>query len=294
MGLTRVRARRRRVRLDSLGIAALLLLTLVLVGCGTPVSATIGIALVEPTRTPTALPPTATPTTAPTVPPTIPPTVPATSTATPLASITPTSGRPPVTPASDGSYVADWTLWGMGENDQHEYRRSYDEAKNEYQIALLTDDQEWSFYAPEGQKYQNFTLEIEAYPVDGPDSLGYGLVFRRQAPQTGKASERYIFYVTPQGRFSLFQVTPDNARKTLRQLDAPDRQGVIKVGKEPNRLKVICQGATITLLINDIEVFKLTNAAITQAGEIGVFATAPVGVKAMEVAYRNMVLTPLP
>jgi hypothetical protein len=290
MRLTLARARHRRVRLDSIGIAALLLLALVLGGCGTPVSATVGVALVEPTGTPTALPPTATPTAVPTVP----PTATLTSTPAPPPSITPTSARPPVTPTPDGGYVADWTLWGMGENDKHEYRRNYDEAKNEYHIALLTDDQEWSFYAPEGQKFQNFTLEVEAYRVDGPDSLGYGLVFRRQEPQSGKFSERYIFYVTPQGRFSFFQVSPDNTRKTLRQLDAPDRQGVIKVGSEPNHLKVICQGTTITLVINDIEVFKLTNAAVIQAGEIGVFATAPVGVKAMEIAFRDLRLTPLP
>jgi len=190
--------------------------------------------------------------------------------------------------------VADWSAWAVGENDQHEYNRSYDATKNEYHVALLTEDQQWSFYAPEGKKFQNFQLDIDAYRVGGPDGLGYGLVFRRQAPQQGKVSERYIFYVTAQGRFTLFQVSPDNKNTTLRQLDAPSQPGVIKVGNEPNHLSVTCQGATITLTINGVEVFKLTNATITQAGEIGVFVSIPVGGQSMEVAFRNMQLTPLP
>jgi hypothetical protein len=294
MGFACLSSRRRRVRLNSPGVAALLLLALFLGGCGVP-EATIGGSLVEPTRTPTPLPtPTATATVPPTVAPTATPTVAPTATSTPRPAITPSSIVPRTSPTPVGGYVTNWGTWGVGENDKHEYNRSYDATKNEYHVALLTDDQEWSFYAPEGKKFQNFQLDVEAYRVSGPDSLGYGLVFRRQEPQTGKVSERYIFYVTPQGRFTMFQVTPDNTQKTLRQLDAPAQPGVIKVGSEPNHLTVTCQGTTITLAINGTEVFTLTNASITQPGEIGVFASIPLGGESMEVAFRNLQLTSLP
>lgn len=291
MRVTGSRAGGRRWR-PTAGWIATALLALALSACGSATTATLGVTLAEPTATATALPPTATiaPTATATATPR--PSVAPTATGTPRPTVAPTVARPT---AVAGGYIANWATWDVGEDDQGRFRRGYDRAKDEYHVALTSEDQEWSFYAPEGQRFQNFTLEVEAYEVDGPDSGGYGLVFRRQPKPSDKpASERYIFYVTPQGRFKFFQVAADNTQKVLRQLDAPSQPGVIKVGKEPNRLKVTCQGTTVILAINDIEVFRLTNATIALGGEVGVFATSPTGASLMEVAFRKLQLRPNP
>lgn len=288
------------------GWAILPLVFLLLSGCGTTTSTAVA-GLVEPTATATPSPtatatpsPTATATAVPTatsVPPTATtantpiPTRAATLVPTPRPTVAPTTAR---LPTPGGGYAANWATWENGDDPDGRFRRTYQRAQDEYRVQILEEDQEWSFFAPEGQTYQDFTLDVEANRLTGPDTIGYGLVFRRQARKEGAAaSERYIFYVTPQGRYSMFQVNADNTQHTLRPLDAPGVPSVIKVGDGTNRLRVTCQGAKIVLAINGVDVFTLTNATITQAGEVGVFVLTPVGVADATVAFRRLTLTPV-
>lgn len=283
-------------RRDTVRVLTMLVLAIGIVGCGAPEGTAIA-ALVPPTPTATAVP-TATPTAIPAATATPAPTTTPTRIATQRPTVAPTIAPRPTTPTAVatqvGTYTASWQNWQQGEDASNKLRYSYDTAKDEYHVQVLDDDQEWSFYAPEGQKYKDFTLEVEARRVSGDDSVGYGLVFRRQPRQGDKASERYIFYVTAQGRFSLFQITPENTARTLRPLDATSQAGVIKVGDAANRLQVTSRNNQIVLGINGTSVYTLNNATITQAGEIGVFAKTPEGVPLAEFAFKGLQLKPAP
>ena len=214
--MIRVATWRAPQRRNTVRVLTILVLALSVVGCGAPEGTTVA-ALAAPTATPTAIPTptaTATPTVLPTATATVAPTATPTRIATQRPTVAPTVAPRPTTPTAVatplGTYTATWQNWQQGEDSTNKLRYSFDAAQNEYHVQVLADDQEWSFYAPEGQKYKDFTLEVEARRVSGDDSVGYGLVFRRQPRQGDKASERYIFYVTAQGRFSLFQITPEN------------------------------------------------------------------------------------
>ena len=202
---------RRRAYRRTRGWAALPLAILLLSGCGTATSTAV-VNLVEPTATavPTATPvPTATATVLPTAtvaPTRVPPTATLANTPTPTRAANTPTPRPSVAPTGTravpplGGYVANWATWENGLDPDGRFRRTYQQASDEYRVQILEEDQEWSFFAPEGLSFQDFTLEVEANRVAGPDTIGYGLVFRRQARKEGSAaSERYIFYVTPQG-----------------------------------------------------------------------------------------------
>lgn len=288
---------------STIGIGALLCLTLGMTACGTPTGTAVA-ALIPPTATPTAtatpaptatatpIPPTATATAVPTATstasPILTPTRAATATVVPIPRATTPAAATPV-----GGYRANWRTWVTGEDSTLKLRRTYEAANDEYRIAVLDEGQEWSLYAPEAQKFQDFVLEVEGRRVAGPDNVGYGLVFRRQPKQGDGQSERYIFYVTAQGRFTFYQVTADNKSRVLRPLDAAGA-GVIKVGDEPNRLRVTARGGQLELAINGTSVFTTTNAAITQAGEIGIFAKSPDGDFTTEVALKDLQLRPNP
>lgn len=292
--MIRVAKWRSSQRRDTISVLIMLLLTLSVVGCGAPEGTAIA-ALIPPT--PTAAP-TMTPTVIPTataIPtPTVTPTRIATLPPTAAATVTSRPATPVAVATQVGTYTARWQNWQQGEDTSNKLHYSYDTVKNEYHVQVLDEDQEWSFYAPEGQKFKDFTLEVEARRVSGDDSVGYGLVFRRQPRQGDKASERYIFYVTAQGRFSLFQITPENTSRTLRPLDAPGQAGVIKVGDVANRLQVTSRNNQIVLGINGTTVYTLNNATITQAGEIGIFAKTPEGVPSAEFAFKDLQLKPMP
>ena len=278
MGATRGRSRTGRT------VATLLIAASLLNACGG--TGTAVVALVEPTLTATPLPtstlappPTATPLPIPT--------------ATPLP---PTASAPPPGPTRPPNAAPeDFSRWYAGDSDPPgQHRRSYDAATGEYTVAVLEEEKEWSFYAPAAQQFKNFRLEVEARRGGGPDGIGYGLVFRRQARQPGQAaSERYVFYATAQGYYAIFQVNGDNTTTWLRNLTpAP---GIAGVGDNPNRLTVSCRDAEIRFLINDQEVYVERSAKLVQAGEVGIFALAPQGDPAgARMIFKNITLVPNP
>ncbi len=266
-------------------VALVLVAASLLSACGG--TGTAIVALNEPTPTPTPLP-TATPTPPPT--PTATATLPPPPTATPLPP-TATALRPVPTRVPN-NVLDDFNRWYVGNSDPVGlHRRSYDAATGAYTVEVLEAEKEWSFYAPAAQKYKDFRLEVEGQRAGGPDGTGYGLVFRRQALQAGQtASERYIFYVTAQGFYAIFQVSTDNTTTWLRTLTpAP---GIAQVGDSPNKLTVVCRDAEIRFLINDQEIYVERAARLVQAGEVGIFALSSQG--GAKVIFKNIALVPNP
>lgn len=275
-------------------VVALLALAALLAACGGD-GAGLGqrrgtaiVALVEPTPTATATPP-----------PTATPVPTATATPRPLPTAT---AVPPTAPATrrpatrtTGGAILGFSEWYVGESDPAgRHRRSYDDATGEYTVQVLEEDQEWSFYSPDTQQFQDFRLEVEARRAGGPDGTGYGLVFRRQE-RTGsqQTSERYIFYVTAQGFYGFFYVSPDNKTTWLKNV-AP-ASGIARVGDEPNKLTVVCRGTSLQLLINDREVYRDSSLKLNKPGGIGIFALSTQGAgQATAIGYKNLTLTTNP
>jgi hypothetical protein len=254
-------------------VAGLLVPVLLLGGCGIGASGTAVVALVEPTLTPT-LAPTAVPTVAPTPQPG--------PTQTPL---------PPAPTATTRLRTVDFRDWQAGESDPPgRYRRSYDAATGEYSVEILEDEQEWSFYSPDETLRQDVRIDVEARRASGADGTGYGLVFRRQEPQPGKASERYIFYVTDQGLFGFNYVNGDN--QVARLKDFTPAPGIIRVGEASNTLTVICSDTSVRLLINDQEVYRANDLKLVKPGDVGIFAgSASNAGQSTKVVFKNFALT---
>jgi hypothetical protein len=214
---------------------------------------------------------------------------------TTTTSTEPTTGATPAagpTPTVASNYTVDWSKWPQGTTQDNSYRRSYDATKSEYDVALIEDDLELSLFAPEELQFQDFVLDIDAHRVKGLDSIGYGLVFRRQPKgDNDKASVRYIFYVSPQGLWSLFLVNKDGTTKTIRDLNPASG---IKVGDATNHLTVTCRGTKITLAANGQTLGTIDNATLTSPGEIGIFILSPVNDHSTEVAFKNLVVKPAP
>lgn len=280
---------------------ALMLSLTLLIGCGTPelapARATAVVVVIEPSPTPL---PTPTPTPTPLPTPTATPRPTVIPTATPRPTATPTTPRPTPTPPraaptptatrpASGSYTSNFSSWGTSEVAE-QYRRSFDTAAGEYRIALLKDDQYWSFYAPEGQTFADFVLEVEGRRVAGPDTTGYGLVFRRQprGSNPNEVSARYIFSITTEGTFSLILVNPNGSDETLQpSIPSP----AIRRGNEINRLSVTGRGDQITLAINGQAVGRTYRATVLNAGEIGVYVEAPPNANGVVVGFKDLRLT---
>ncbi len=90
----------------------------------------------------------------------------------------------------------------------------------------------------------DFTLEVEAVPLSGPDSGfdGYGLVYRAQ-----DTANYYAFAVGSDGYYAVLQMVGDEQAVLVDWQQFPH----IRRGKRANRLRASCAGPTCRFYIND-------------------------------------------
>jgi hypothetical protein len=109
----------------------------------------------------------------------------------------------------------------------------------------------------------DFTLEIEATPLSGPNSGfdGYGLVYRAQ-----DAANYYAFAIGSDGYYAVLQVAGDEETVLVDWQQFPH----VRRGKQANRLHVACAGPTCQLYIND-EYATTVEDDTWLAGDVGLW-----------------------
>jgi hypothetical protein len=126
-----------------------------------------------------------------------------------------------------------------------------------------------------GQSSDDFTLEVEAAPLSGPDSgyNGYGLIYRAQDD-----AHYYAFAVGSDGYYAVLRVDGDEETSLLDWQQFPH----IHRGEQANRLRVACAGAICRFYIND-EFAAAVEDATWKEGDVGLwvrsFGKEPVSVQ---------------
>jgi hypothetical protein len=95
-----------------------------------------------------------------------------------------------------------------------------------------------------GRSYDDFTLEVEAGPVSGPESGfdGYGLVYRAQ-----DEARYYAFAVGSDGYYAVLRINGGEEAALVDWQQFPH----VHCGTQVNRLRVACAGAICRFYIND-------------------------------------------
>jgi hypothetical protein len=107
--------------------------------------------------------------------------------------------------------------------------------------------------------YQDLAMEMDGRKVSGSDTNDYGLIFRLV-----DRGNFYRFVVSSQGQYTLDQYLKSNWN-TIKKWTT---HSAIKKGTEINHLKVIAQGSTFQLYVNDTLVDTITDNSIPQAGKV--------------------------
>jgi len=113
-----------------------------------------------------------------------------------------------------------------------------------------------------GKKLEDFEVEVETTQVSGPDNNDHGLMLRY-----GDKDNFFRFTIAGTGYYT-FDKMKDGQWDTL--IDWTETP-VIRTGRATNRLRVICQGATFTLFINDVRVGDYTDSDFP-SGDVGLEA----------------------
>jgi hypothetical protein len=114
-----------------------------------------------------------------------------------------------------------------------------------------------------GRNYDDFTLEVEAIPLSGPDSGfdGYGLIYRAQ-----DGAHYYAFAVGSDGYYTVLRIDGDEEVSLVDWQQFPH----VRRDRQANRLRVACEGTTCRFYIND-EYATTVEDATWLEGEMGLW-----------------------
>lgn len=123
----------------------------------------------------------------------------------------------------------------------------------------------------------DFTLDVEATPIEGPADNGYGLVVRRVDDEN-----LYCFQISSDGYFRV------QKRVKGKWIDLTgDWQASPAIQKgQANRLRVTCKRDSLTFAANDAQLVRITDGEFAR-GDIGVVAST-LGEPGVHVAFDNV------
>ncbi len=114
-----------------------------------------------------------------------------------------------------------------------------------------------------GREFSDFHLSVEATQVAGPDDNEYGALVRMK-----DANHFYIFSISGDGYYQVSKYD-DGEREALSGDWAPSE--AVHPGAATNFLEVVCQGVTMTFLVNGVTLAQVEDNSYPR-GDIGLYA----------------------
>lgn len=137
----------------------------------------------------------------------------------------------------------------------------------------------WS--VPPDKRFGDFTLEVDATQLGGPDDNSYGVLIRYVDDRNF-----YRLDISGDGYFAVNK-REDGRWTTLQDWTASP---AIRSGKATNRLKVLARANTFTFSVNDQTLTTFTDAGFPQ-GNIGLTAGTLFDNAGVQIAFDNLSVT---
>jgi hypothetical protein len=155
-----------------------------------------------------------------------------------------------------------------------------DYANGVYRILVNTENTDvWS---NPGLNFSDTVTEVEATKVGGPDDNDLGLVCRYQ-----DESNFYFFIISSDGFYGIARVL--NGDQELVGLENMEYSEIINQGNATNHLRAECVGQTLTLYVNDQQVFQTTDTQFS-SGDVGLIA-GTFDVAGTDIHFDNFVVS---
>jgi hypothetical protein len=138
------------------------------------------------------------------------------------------------------------------------------------------------FWTVNGDKFTDSRIEVDAVLLDGPANDTFGVVCRYQ-----DSGNFYAFMVSHDGYFGILkmqagQITLANPSGDLEYSEKIRQGGVV------NHLMAICQGSTLTFIVNDTLLGQIEDPSFTN-GQIGLIAGA-YNIPGVKVLFDNLMV----
>jgi hypothetical protein len=118
-------------------------------------------------------------------------------------------------------------------------------------------------WASAGRTFSDLRLTVEATQVAGPDDNEYGVLMRMQDPD-----HFYLFSISGDGYYLVSKYDGKERENLTGDWSTSD---AIHRGAATNTLEVICQGSTMTFVVNGVQLAQIEDADY-RTGDIGLYA----------------------
>jgi hypothetical protein len=135
-----------------------------------------------------------------------------------------------------------------------------------------------------GLKFKDGVVSVDATPIGGPDDNAYGLVVRHVDDR-----DFYRFEISGDGYYAVQAPKGSVGWEFLVDWTASE---AIHPGRETNRLKVECRGATMTFFVNDVELTRVEDGRYRE-GDVGVIAGTFYVESGTHILFDNFQIEPL-
>jgi hypothetical protein len=169
-------------------------------------------------------------------------------------------------------YTTNFEQWTQTQSCQAEI------AVRSGQLHIIIKQPDTLAWSVAGQSLTDFTLDVDAESIEGPDDNGYGVIVRHVDDDNF-----YSLQVSGDGYFLVQKrVKGKWANLTGDWQPAP----AIRPGKAANHLRVTCQGSTLTFSVNDTQLAQVNDKDLAR-GDIGVIA-ATLAEPGAHIAFGNV------
>ena len=177
------------------------------------------------------------------------------------------------------------------------FRENFDDARNGWtltqtslaEIALgggqlrvnvkEVDSLAWSVAA--GKTFDDFTLEVDATPLAGPDDNDYGVIVRRVDDDNF-----YRLEISGDGYYNVQKREKGQWQKLI--VDWTESDAIHK-GKATNHLRVVCSGRAMTFYVNQVKLVQVADDSFKR-GAVGVLA-GTLAEPGVQVAFDNFLVS---
>lgn len=136
-------------------------------------------------------------------------------------------------------------------------------------------------WASAGRKLGDFHLSVEATQVAGPHDNEYGVLVRMQ-----DAQHFYRFSISGDGYYVVNKYDGEEWEVLGDDWSPSD---AIHLGAATNLLEIVCQGRTMTLLVNGVQLVQVEDSSYSR-GDIGLYAGSFFE-PGVEVHFDNLAVT---
>jgi hypothetical protein len=131
---------------------------------------------------------------------------------------------------------------------------------------ILVDEPNTIYWATPGLNFADVTIEVDAEKIAGAEDNYFGILCRYQ-----DNDNFYLFSISSDGYYSIGKYK--NGEFSFIHDNGQGYSNLIHQGKTTNRLRIDCEGTTLTLYANDSKLATVEDADFT-SGDIGLMAAA--------------------